>query len=84
MPRLKPIGLTNRVRMLDDIRGKIKYGMERNHIESQKRLAEKTRIDPSTLSRHLRDLEKMSVKELLDICDQTGLEFSIRSKGYDI
>jgi hypothetical protein len=84
MPRLKPIGLTNRVRMLDDIRGKIKYGMERNHIGSQKRLAEKAKIDPSTLSRHLNDLEKMTLKELLSICDQTGLEFSIRSKGYDI
>ena len=85
MPRIRSdFGHSKREKQFASIRGIIRSGMESSFIKTQKELARRTHIDPSTLSRHLNDMEQMTLRELFNICDQTGLEFEIRSKGYDI
>lgn len=85
MPRIRnDYGVTRRERQYASIRGTIRSGMETSFIKTQKELAKRAHIDPSTLSRHFKDMEQMTLRELLNICEQTGLTFEIRGKTNDI
>ena len=77
MPKVRQFG-TKRSRLCDEIKGQIAHGMVASHIKTQAELSKKTGIKPTTLSLHLREIERMPLGELLSICDKTGLHLSIR------
>lgn len=85
MPRIRSdFGRSKREKQFASIRGTIRSGMENSFIKTQKELARRAHIDPSTFSRHFRDMEQMTLRELLNICEQTGLTLEIRGKENDV
>lgn len=85
MPRIRSdFGHSKREKQFASIRGIIRSGMENSFIRTQKELARRTHIDPSTLSRHLNDMEQMTLRELFNICEQTGLTVEVRGKANDV
>ena len=71
---------TKRDRAYAELRGVIRGEMESQFIHTQKELSRRARIDPKTLSKHLKDMDMMRLGELMSIADQLGLKI-ILSKG---